>query len=110
MAARNLCKMMDTNKRWFAERDAKGFWGSVFSLVGHLAGTAVIFVILITLGWGISFIMHTLHAAHHFPEEILRLFTKFELYLTYLDIALCTMFLFAGAWRFYRDLLEGNGR
>lgn len=84
----------------------KTFWGAVFSLIGHLAGTAVIFVSLITLGWGISFIMHALNEAHHFPEEILNVFTKFELYLTYLDIILCSIFLFAGARRFYRDVLE----
>jgi hypothetical protein len=90
----------------FREKPHKSFWGAIFSLVGHLAGTAVIFVSLITLGWGVSFIMHSLDAVHHFPQEILNIFTKFELYLTYLDIALCTVFLFAGARRFYRDIME----
>lgn len=84
----------------------RSFWGAVFNLVGHLAGTAVIFLSLIILGWGISFAMHALDGIHHFPDEILRAFAKFELYLTYFDMGLCALFLVAGARRFYRDLKE----
>jgi uncharacterized BrkB/YihY/UPF0761 family membrane protein len=90
----------------FGSRRPHNFWASVLSLIGHLVGTAVIFVSLITLGWLISFIMHFLHAIHQFPGEILWLFTRIELYLTYVDIGLCAIFIFAGARRFYRDVLE----
>jgi hypothetical protein len=91
---------------YYLHETKKTFWRAVFGLIGHLAGTAVIFISLITLDWGISFAMHTLHEVHEFPEEILKVFTKFELYLTYLDIGLCTIFLFAGTRRFYREVME----
>jgi hypothetical protein len=91
---------------YYLHETRKTFWRAVFGLIGHLLGTAVIFISLITLGWGISFVMHSLHGVHEFPEEILEIFTKFELCLTYLDIALCSIFLFAGARHFYREVME----
>lgn len=91
----------------FSDRhERKTFWGAVFGLIGHLAGTAVIFVSLILLGWIVSFIMIGLHAVHQFPVEILHAFEQFELYLTYFDMGLCSLFLFAGARRFYVELKE----
>jgi len=71
-----------------------------------MAGTAVIFVCLILFGWIISVIMHTLDATHNFPPEILSAFAKFELYLTYFDMVLCSLFLLFGAVRFAKDLGE----
>lgn len=84
----------------------RNFLQSVFGLIGHLLATSTIYVAIIIFGWGISFLMHKLHEVHQFPEEILRIFVRFEVYLTYADILIFVLFMFAGLRRFYIDLRE----
>ncbi len=84
-------------KRSFAE--------SVVSLIGHLLGTAVIFVSFFGIAWGVGYLLHFLDAAHKFPEETYRFISKLELWVIYADALLCTVVLIAGAIRFVRDLL-----
>ena len=92
----------------FGQRKPKTFWESVFSLIGHLLGTAVIFVTFFCLAWGISFILSGLDALHKFPEEIYQIITRIEVWLIYADAVLCTIVLIAGAWRFCSDLMEAG--
>jgi hypothetical protein len=77
-------------------------------LVGHLLGTASIFVALFTIGWAISYFLHLLHRTHPFPGEIFVFATTIELYLVYLDAGLSIIVLSAGMWRFCRELMENS--
>ena len=88
------------------ERPRPGYWWSVLSLIGHLVGTAVIFIALFTLGWLVSVVLHALHRYHPFPDEIFRFVTRIELYVVYADSALSGIVLIAGMVRFCRQQLE----
>lgn len=81
----------------------KTYWTSVLSLLGHLAGTAVIFVTFFTIGWIVSFLLYYLHGVHPFPEEILNVITKIELVVVYADALLCGIVLIAGMLRFFKE-------
>ena len=81
---------------------------SVLRLIGHLIGTAVIFVSLFAIGWTVSFVLHYLHGIFPFPTEIFDFITKFELYLVYGDSLLCAFVLLGGAVRFIKDGWENR--
>jgi hypothetical protein len=49
-----------------------------------------------------------LHRTHPFPDEIFVFATTIELYLVYLDAGLSIIVLFAGMWRFCRELMESS--
>jgi hypothetical protein len=85
----------------------KTYAASVVSLIGHLLGTAVIFVSFFAIGWGASYLLYFLHRVHPFPDEILFFITKFELYLVYADSVLCTFMILGGAYRFATEFIEG---
>ena len=74
-------------------------------LIFHLVGTAVIFVALFSLSWLVSLLFSKLHAIHPFPDEILHLITRFEVWIVYVDEGLCGILLLAGGWRFCYELL-----
>jgi hypothetical protein len=78
----------------------------VSKLVGHLLGTAFLFLSLVTIGWVVSYFLQYLDGVHAFPESTLRVMTMLELYLMYADSLLCLMVLGAGAFRFCKDILE----
>lgn len=77
-------------------------------LVGHLAGTALIFVVFLLLTWAISYSVSSLDAVHKFPQNVLDIITKVELGLMYVDIALCSVVLILGTVRFCIDLMENR--
>lgn len=77
-------------------------------LVGHLAGTALIFVVFMLLTWGISYSVSGLDGVHKFPENVMHIITIVELWLTYIDILLCSVVLLLGAARFCMDLMENR--
>lgn len=83
----------------------RSYWESVVALIAHLAGTGVIFVAFILLGWVVTYILVGLHTLHPFPEEIFRLITRIELGLIYVDAGLCAIVLFAGMAKFCRDIV-----
>ena len=83
----------------------KHFVEMVFSLVGHLCGTAVIFVAFFTIGWLVSFFLHWLHSVHPFSGEIFKVITRIEVWVFYADAVLCAIVLIAGALRFSHELI-----
>jgi hypothetical protein len=90
----------------FAERP-RTFLQSVLALIGHLCGTAVIFLALIIIAWGISFVFAKLHAIHNFPEQIYAFITTVELTIVYIDALASAIVLIVGLVRFCRDLIRG---
>lgn len=92
---------------YWGERERRiGYWWSVMTLVGHLLGTAVIFIALFTIGWLVSVALHALHRYHPFPAEIFKFVTKIELYLVYADSVVSGIVLIAGMVRFCKQLME----
>lgn len=77
-------------------------------LIGHLVGTFVLFVVFLTLTWGISYSVSVLDGRHKFPQNVMEIITKVELLLLYVDIGLCTIVLLLGTIRFCRDLMENR--
>ena len=92
--------------RSFRNRRPKTFWESVWNLIGHLFGTAVIFVVFFAIAWGLSYLLSGLDALHKFPQEILDIIQRIEIALIYADALLCSIVLFAGAVRFCSDLMK----
>lgn len=90
---------------WAEERRHSYSW-SLLLLVGHLIGTALIFLAFFILAWGLSVVVAHLHAIHPLPDEIFRYITKLETGIVYADSAFCGIVLAAGAWRFIRDLIQ----
>lgn len=88
------------------KRPRAGYWWSVLFLVGHLLGTAIIFISLFTMGWLVSVALHALHRYHPFPDDMFRFVTKLELYLIYADSALSGAILLMGMVRFCRQVME----
>jgi len=87
----------------------KSFANFVVQLVGHLLGTAITFVSLFVIGWGVSFLLHFLHGIR--PEEILNIITTFERCLAYGDTILCAFVLLGGTVWFIKDCWRiGNER
>jgi len=87
-----------------------GFYGHVLSLIGHLAASALIFVVIFTLGWGIGFVVHRLNAVLPFSERILGIIEKIEVSILYLDVTISGIVLLVGSVRFIRDVMEGSRR
>jgi hypothetical protein len=73
-----------------------------------LGGTALVFVVLFTLSWSISWVFNYLDSIHKFAPEILKIATKSEVWLIYIDIAVSGIVLLAGIGRFLRDVIEGD--
>jgi hypothetical protein len=84
----------------------KPFLMSILLLIGHLCATALVFVSLFTLGWGVAVAFAFLHSVHAFPDQIFDLVSRLEIGLIYLDAAVCGVVLFAGIVRFVREILE----
>jgi hypothetical protein len=82
------------------------FWWSIWLLVGHLLGTAFIFVTFFTIAWGLSALLTYYHGIHPFPEAIFKFVTRLEVGLVYVDAAFCSIVLVAGTWRYLKDLLR----
>jgi len=84
------------------------FWASLLKLIGHLAGTALIFLVFIFLTWVISYAVNGLNTAQKFSQEVFDLITKVEMWLMYVDIVLCSIVLILGTVRFCLDLVENR--
>ncbi|MEO8002232.1 MAG: hypothetical protein ABI644_10175 [Arenimonas sp.] len=97
----------DVRDRDYFKTKSKPFWQSSLNLIGHLAGTAVIFSSFLGIVWSVSWLLAYLNSIHAFPKVIYGILTNFEVYLVYADIAVCGYVVLAGAWRFCRDITEG---
>ena len=90
----------------FGRRRSKSFWESAWTLIGHLLGTAAIFVTLFGIAWGLSWLLAGLDSLHSFPPEILAIITRIEVWLIYGDAAVCGLVLLIGTVRFCIELIE----
>lgn len=84
------------------------FGRAVVNLIGHLVGSGVLFISFFAIGWGISFAIHWFDGIHKLPDEMSSFIAQFELWIAYVDAALCAIVVLAGAYRFVKDL--GNMR
>ena len=75
-------------------------------LVGHLAGTCLIFLVFLLLTWVIVYAVNLLDAFQKFPADVMHIITKVELWLLYADIGLCSIVLVLGTVRFCMELVE----
>lgn len=86
------------------QRRRNTVWISIGDLAGHLLASSLVFVMLFTLGWALSWYLSTLEGVHPFePESVARL----ERYWFGADVLLCGAATVTSIVRFIRDLLEG---
>lgn len=89
---------------WGDER-REPYWKLLLKLIGHLIGTALIFVTFFTIAWLLSALVGYLHGIHALPDAIFSLVSRIEVGIVYADAALCGIVLLACAWRFVRGLI-----
>lgn len=80
------------------------FGQAVVILCGHILGSAVLFLVVACVAWGLGLAVHLLNASHPFPPRALALLHNVELWLLYVDVALSVVVLLVGAARFLKDL------
>jgi hypothetical protein len=69
----------------------------VLLLIGHLLGTAAIFLALFTIIWLVSFALFWLDSMHKFPPDLLAIVTKVEVWGVYGDALVCILVVAASA-------------
>lgn len=97
--------------RWIAANSPRrhdSHWNAIWSLIGHLIATAIVFVSLFTLGWLVSLSFQHLNGIHPFPEPIFRFISLLEIALFYLDAAASVVVLLIGIVRYLAAVLEGR--
>ena len=77
-------------------------------LLSHLVGTAVIFLSILLIAWGLAYVIHKLNEAHNFPPEIYAVVTGIELAIIYIDVGLSSIVLLFGAVRFLKEAWEDS--
>jgi hypothetical protein len=90
------------------EEGTRTYRKSLLGLIGHMIGTAGIFLSLFFLAWLIEVVLTALHNTHPFPADVLDVARSVELWLVYADIVLCAVVLGAGFIRFARDVIGGR--
>jgi hypothetical protein len=85
-------------------RERVTFVGVVSSLVGHIAATAVLFVTIMAVTWGIAWSFAYLDKIHEFPEASQKILTFLEVALLAIDAGLCLILILFGARRFVSEL------
>jgi uncharacterized protein YhhL (DUF1145 family) len=80
----------------------------VFSLIGHLAGTFVLFVALLGVVWLASLAVKLLNDVHPFPQNIMQSIQQIEIVFFWLDSFLCLILLIVGAASFMREISRRN--
>lgn len=89
---------------WYSSGRKVTYWQAVRNLIGHLAGTALLFIAFLFLGWGISYAAHLLNNVHPMPKNILEVVNLFELVITWLDAIVCTILVVTGGTSFIKEL------
>ena len=74
-------------------------------LVGHLAGTAVIFLAFLGLIWVVSLALKAMHAHSPFAPEVYAFILKAELTVVYIDAIVCVVIILAGIYRFAKEVV-----
>lgn len=87
------------------EKGYRAYKKSLLGLVGHMIGTASIFLALIFLTWLVEVAVDALHKIHPFPADVLDFVRSVEMGVVYVDTALCIVVLGAGFVRFGKDVI-----
>jgi hypothetical protein len=82
------------------------FMWSVVLLIGHLAGTVVIFAGLLLFAWLSGWFLSWLNQIHPFADNIYHLATRAELWIFYTDTSICGLVIVVGVFRFLVDIFS----
>ena len=96
--------MHDDNRRWWE----RSFARSHLMLLVHLWGTACVFVAILVLAWGMSYLVASLHALHPFPPETYRFLAVVKRWLVYVDVVVSAAALLYGTIEFIRRTWEAK--
>jgi hypothetical protein len=88
----------------FNDPSRVGYLQAVVRLIGHAAGTTVVFLSLAVLAWLLSWGVAALHAIHPFSTAILAALHGVELAILYIDIGLSGIVIAVSAYRFIKDI------
>ena len=89
---------------WGRRRDT--YWISIFKLLGHVVGSGLVFVFLVTVEWLISWFLSSLDLVHPMDGETSLFAHRFGNGLLYGDVALAGLVFVTTFFRFLRDLWE----
>jgi hypothetical protein len=90
--------------RW--AKQPRSFLYALMLLIGHLLGSCLAFVSILAIAWGIGFAIHSLNSIFPFDLDEAGLIHKIQVVSLVLDLLLVSLFVFAGAKRFIKDLEE----
>jgi hypothetical protein len=88
-------------------RSGEGYWRSIGLLIGHMAGSALVFSAILVSGWSVFVLLNYLNSIRNFPPEVLSLVTRLEIGLLYVDVVVSVVVLLLCIVSFVRDVLEG---
>ena len=80
------------------------FSESVVKLIGHAIGGAALFLSLAALSWGVGLVVSAMHKVHPFDATVLQVLHGVEIGLLYIDVALSSIVLLLGAFRFVKEI------
>ena len=81
---------------------------TALELASHLALTSLLFLLLVVGVWIATWALHSLHSKYPFPDELLHLLDRLEIWLVYADGALICITLLNGMWLYVLNILRGN--
>jgi hypothetical protein len=85
-------------------RGRESFVGAVGDLIGHIAATALLFVVIMAATWAISWAFSYLNEIHRFPAVSQTILTYLEVILLGIDALVCVALVSYGARRFIHEL------
>jgi hypothetical protein len=80
------------------------FSESVVKLIGHAIGGAALFLSLAVLSWFVGVVVAAMDKVHPFSAPVLQILHGVEIGLLYLDVALSSIVLLVGAFRFVKEI------
>jgi hypothetical protein len=95
--------MIDAYPPHWAKKPISFAW-SVFLLIGHIVGSAVIFMLILGIGWVIGFAVDWCNSTHPFQADVVGIVRRFEKVWIVMDFTVGGIHLLAGVIRFAKDL------
>lgn len=80
------------------------FWTSTFKLLGHITGSALVFVFLVTIEWSVSWFVSALNGLRPMDADESLVMGHVGRGLLYGDAALAGILFLTNFYRFLRDL------
>lgn len=92
----------------FLQKSSNSYVATINDLIGHLLGTAIVFVSFFAIVWLASFALNFLNSIYPFPARILKFIETSELYLIYGDSLVCALALLLTACNFILSMVGGK--